>query len=896
MPRIVSFSRLLRPVAAVAAAAVLLGAAPASAPASDPNVTRATLDNGLSVVIVRDPLAPVVSVYDAYRVGADETPPDFPGMAHAQEHMAFRGCAGLSGDQTSSIYAELGGEGDADTQQDVTQYYATVPSVDLDVALHIDAACMRHIEDADADWDTERPAIEQEVTRDLSSATYLAFTRISADLFAGTPYERDPLGTRASFEKTTGADLQRFAQTWYVPNNAVLVIAGDVDPGTALASVRALYGSIPMRPVPTRPAVDLQPVKAETFSLDSDLPYVVVYQGYRFPGSDDPDYAAGRVLADVLGNARGSLAALTAQGKTLQSGFQFVANYPKASEVQAFGVVPSGGDPKSFQTSLAKIVSSTAISGVSSDLVEAAKRSEIASSEFGRNSIADLASTWSSALADEGRTSPDDDVAAIRGVTVDDVDRLARRVLDPAHAVTAVLTPRPSGGAIRTKGFGGGETLTSPPTKAVALPPWAQSLRGQIVIPNSTLAPTDETLPNGVRLIVQPESASDTVTVLGSIEHSDVVQVARGKDGVASLLSDLLPFGTRELDRLEYQKALDDIGASVTAGTTFSLRVMKANFDRGVALLADDELRPALPASDFTTVRGEDILALTGERQSAAYAVQRQLLRGLLPAGDPALRETTPATIAGVTLDDVKAYRSAVYRPDMTTIVVIGNVSEAEVRKTIEREFGTWSTAGPKPALSFPAIPQNAPSVALVPDRTRVRDATELVETVALRRTDPAYYALELGDRVLGGGFYASRLYRDLRAVAGLVDDVDVRLDAGKTRSTYSISFGSDPQNVSKARRLIARDLDGMRDADVTPAELQQAKAILLRQLPLAESSEDGVASGFVGLAQAGLPLDEAHRGAEIYARLNAADVRAAFARYVRSGGFVQVTQGPAPR
>src|ERR1051326_881440 len=106
-------------------------------------VTRATLDNGLRVVIVHDPLAPVVTVEENYLVGANETPQGFPGMAHAQEHMAFRGCHGLTGDQIAAIYAQLGGQGNADTQQNITQYFTTVPAQDLDVALRVDRKSTR---------------------------------------------------------------------------------------------------------------------------------------------------------------------------------------------------------------------------------------------------------------------------------------------------------------------------------------------------------------------------------------------------------------------------------------------------------------------------------------------------------------------------------------------------------------------------------------------------------------------------------------------------------------------------------------------------------------------------------------------------------------------------------
>src|SRR4029077_7485715 len=196
--------------------------------------TRATLDNGLRVVIIRDTLAAVVTVEDNYLVGGNETPPGFPGMAHAQEHMAFRGCAGVTADQTAAIFAKLGGDGNADTQQNITQYFTTVPAADLDVALRLDAACMQEADDSQAEWAREKGAIEQEVARDLSEPTYKFLTRLNADMLSGTPYAHDALGTRESLEGTPAEMLKTFYKTWYAPNNAVLVVAGDVEPSAAL--------------------------------------------------------------------------------------------------------------------------------------------------------------------------------------------------------------------------------------------------------------------------------------------------------------------------------------------------------------------------------------------------------------------------------------------------------------------------------------------------------------------------------------------------------------------------------------------------------------------------------------------------------------------------------------
>ena len=155
---------------------------------------------------------------------------------------------------------------------------------------------------------------------------------------------------------------------------------------------------------------------------------------------------------------------------------------------------------------------------------------------------------------------------------------------------------------------------------------------------------------------------------------------------------------------------------------------------------------------------------------------------------------------------------------------------------------------------------------------------------------------MQLGNHVLGGGFYATRLYRDLRQKNGYVYNVDNALHATETRATYSVTYGCDPENVSKARRLVEEDLTAMRTTEVTPAELQQAKALLVRSITLSESSEDAVAGGFVARALIGLPLDEPVRAAERYYVLSAKQVREAFEKWIRPDALVQVVRGPAPK
>jgi len=862
---------------------------------AEPNVARSTLKNGLKVVVIRDPLAPVVSIYQNYLVGGDESPRGFPGMAHAQEHMSFRGCSGITADQTAAIFAQLGGDNDADTQQNITQYFETVPAQDLDVALHIGASCMQDVSDSESEWEQERGAIEQEVAGDLSDPEYKLILRLNHDMFRGTPYEHDPLGTKASFDATTGVMLKKFYSNWYAPNNSILVIAGDVNPQSVLAEVSQLYGGIQRRPTPPRTQVRLQRMRAEAFTMPSDDPYVLTTLAFRVPGTDSPDYAATRVLADILASQRGAIYALVPAGKALDAGFQLPETYRKASMAIAYASLPEGANAAAIDRTLRKIVAHYANSGLPADLVEAAKRSEIAAAEFARNSIPDLADLWSQVLAAEGRQSPQEAVDAIKKVTVADVNRVAKKYLS-GNAIVATLEPQPSGQPVAAKGLGGAEKITAQPTKSVALPDWAQKALVRLEVPEWNLHPADMTLANGIRLIVQTDMSTPTVSVTGKVRQEPDLEVPPGQEGLSSVLDELFSNGTRTLNRVAFQRALDDIAATESAGSEFSLEVLAKSFERGVQLLADNELHPRLLVPAFNVVRQQAEDSIAGELKSPEYRAQRAALLGLLPKGDPELRHPTPQTIGELNLRDLKSYYANAFRPDLTTIVVIGDITADRARSVVERYFGNWRASGEKPPTELPPVPANKPAATDVPDSAKVQDAVELAEELPMNRFNPDYYALEVGDHVLDGGFYATRLYRDLREKTGYVYYVSNELQARSTRSIFIVNYECDAANASKARALVESDLRQMQTTDVDPAELQQAKALLLRQILLDEASESSVAAGLLERAEMGLPLDEPVRAAEIYVSVSADQLREAFAKWVRPDDFVQVVRGPAPR
>jgi zinc protease len=872
------------------AAALMFGLA-AAPPGRADDVLRATLPNGLRVVIVPDHLAPVVTTEMNYLTGSNDAPKGFPGTAHATEHMMFRGSKDLDRGQLAILGAQLGGQYNADTTETVTQYTYTVPAADLAVPLRIEAGRMRDLTLSQADWTQERGAIEQEVARDLSNPFYTFLAQAQALLFAGTPYEHDALGTRSSFDATDAPRLRQFYDTWYAPNNAILVIVGDVDPQATLAAVRTAFDGVKPHALPAHPGVSVRPITAKTLRLPTDFPVGIVALAYRMPGWKSKDFAAADILGDVLGSERGALYGLVPDGKALLSQFSYSPK-PDVGIGLALAAFPKGEDPASTLASVRGVIADIAKNGAPPELVEASKRQEIAQLGFQANSISGLAGRWSQALAFRGLSSPDDVAKAYDAVTVADVNRLARALLQPEHAITAILTPRQAGAPVSQSKFGGAESFASVPDHPVELPDWAKAALGTPHVPTMETAPFETKLANGIRLVVQPEHVSHTISLFGYVRTESNLQQPKGKDGVAGIMRELFGYGTGTHDRLAFRAAVDDIAASLSAGPNFSLRVLTPDFDKGLQLLAENELRPAFPEAAFTTVRRQIARSVAGQLQSPDYLFDRAIDKAILPKDDPSLREATPETVNAVTLADVKAYAASILRPDLTTIVVVGDITPEAAQKAIEAHFGGWQAEGPTPQVDLHPVDLSVASDGQVHDASARQVSVIMGETVGAPVSGPDRYALLVGNTILGSGF-SSQLYRDLRIRTGYVYTVSSAFDWSRTRADYSVSFGADPQNVGKARALVVRDLKGMQTEAVSEEELIQAKAQILRQLTMGRASVNAIAGTFLRLAELGLPLDQENKAAEAYASMTEAAVRQAFAQWVRPDDLAVVVKGP---
>ena len=856
------------------------------------NVTRMTLHNGLRVVLIRNTLAPVASVSLNYLAGSSDSPPGFPGTAHAVEHMMFRGSPGLSGDQINTILTELGGESNAYTGSTVTRYVATVPASDLGTILRLEAIRMRGVHFDEKLWRIERGAIDQEIARLTDATESDVLTALYKKLYAGTRYENDAGDTVESYDRTDVATLRRFYRQWYAPNNALLVISGDIDPRATLAMVESLFGDIPARQLPRRAPVTLQPLQRAELTFSSHETNGAVALVYRLPGIGDRDYAAGLILAEVLANQRAALHELAVKGEVLDASFVSSA-LPHAGLGIALASVAAGENLRPKAELLRQTIAAYRKNGVPPELVTAVKHQALLAATLEQNSIPDQADSWAGALSD-GNSSPDEEQSGLQQVTVADVNRVARTWLDNDTAVTLLLPAAEDGvkSGVDLKFKRSGESLVTGHFTPVPLPPWAASATrvpadGRHVVPTA-----DMRLANGLRLIMLPSNAAGVMSIAGRVNEPPALEPP-GKEGVGSLLALMMSEGgSATLPRQQFRAALDTVGATATIGADFYLAAPADRFEQAVSLLADALLHPELSPAHFATLQHQygDTLARMGTDPEVVTI--RTLLKALYPAGDPTQRRERRENIRRLTLRDVRAYHAVLMRPDMTTMVLTGNIDPARAREILTRYFGSWQGRGARPVAALPPVPDSRRQMYRVTHRGGGRHVdVVLAETNRLARDNPDYEPFRLGLNILAGS-YSSRLYQHAREQTGLVYSIEASNDIAYGRGVFRIDYGVDPAHAAKVRRIVEQDIADMQQRPASRAELDQAKRLMLRQQMLGYSRRDMVAELLLSLATDGLPLDLPSRQMARIRLVTPEQVRAALARWVRLGDLSQVIVG----
>ncbi len=438
------------------------------------DVTHTKLANGLQVVVIPDRRAPVVTHMVWYRVGAADEPRGKSGIAHFLEHLMFKGTEKIAPGDFSKIVAKNGGQDNAFTTQDATAYFQRVAKERLPLVMEMEADRMRNLRLLEEDVLNERQVIlEERRSRVDNDPGSLLSEQMQAALFLAHPYGIPVIGWENEMEKLSRQDALSFYKTYYSPNNAVLVVAGDVEPGTVIKLAQETFGKLPATAEPpVRVRVKEPPAIAarRVILRDERAAKATLSRNYLAPSyttAKPQEAEALELLAAILGS--------TGTGRIYK---KVVVEEKKASSAGAwysgtaldygrFGVyaVPAGDTPlESVEAAIDAVLADVRDNGVTAAELERVRNSAIADIIYDADNQTNLARAYGWALM-TGRTIEDvkNREAALQAVTLNDIKTAAKTYLDIRGSVTGYLLPDPTHVASNTRRLAvpglGGDTL-----------------------------------------------------------------------------------------------------------------------------------------------------------------------------------------------------------------------------------------------------------------------------------------------------------------------------------------------------------------------------------------------------------------------------------------------------
>ena len=915
-------------VAAVSAAVAVAEPPPASLPATGPaaatvvepiRFTTDTLPNGLRVIYAPLHQAPVVQVRVLYHVGSRDEAADHQGFAHMFEHMMFRGSRHVPPQEHMRLVDSVGGICNAFTSFDQTVYHDTVPADDLNLALYLEADRMASFKVSDQIYQTERKVVAQEWMLQQNRPYGNLFADLFKTAFKQSSYQWTPIGNMQQLLAAPAADLQEFFNTYYVPNNAVLVIAGDVDVPAARKLVDQYFAWIPAGAPVKHPNTAEAP---QEHRRDATMPdrlarLTAVVVGYHAPPYKSNDQYALSVLSAILGEGDSSRLqrALVscddppcASASTLDESLEYGGIFGVEAEV-----LP-GHDADRVKKIITEQVADLRDHPVSDAELAKAKLARRVGAIHDRQTAAEIAGDVGDAelwANDPDRVNTD--LSHLDAVTAADVRAVAQAYLKPGQATVLTVDPDPTG--TRSRRTAAAKALMT----GAAVVPSTQPIHARDVTfpagypehppvpPQATDAHFDlgrEATVNGVHVVVLTDHRLPLVGwTLAMRRGSD--SDPKGRDGLADLTADMLMHGSAGLtyQQLADQLAAHGIALDVSAmsdNTRVSGSCTTDQLDRGFARTRDVLLTPTFPADEFHKVQAQDVAGVTQSLASPATAASQEMAR-LLYGDGPLGRSATPATVAAVTLDDVKHCYDTYYRPDDAVLTIDGDVSFDRGVALAKQLTDGWQPK-PMPTVNYGAT--TAP-------------AADLKQTILIDNNDPsagagaivrmgvrAYdihddrkYAGSLANSILSSGI-ESRLMEYVRAEKGYVYGIGGTFQPARHGGAFMVNAPTRPPVAGDCVTSIYTVLNNLENPagpnPLTDAELAEAKRRVTGGMVMSMQTVQQQASQRLDGLLNGYPADYYDQYPKHIEAVTADQVRAVLAEYVKDGSLAVVVVAPA--
>ncbi|MEO8454424.1 MAG: pitrilysin family protein [Sphingomicrobium sp.] len=871
--------------------------------------TMFRLANGLTVIVHEDHKAPVVAVSTWYNVGSKDEPPRKTGFAHLFEHLMFNGTEDLPGDYFNYLQQIGATDYNGTTYYDRTNYFETVPTGALERTLFMESDRMGHLLGAVTQGvlDNQRSVVQNEKRQNDSRPGGLLQYAVQENLFpAGHPYHHTVIGSMDDLDAASLADVKQWFSDKYGPNNAVLVIAGDVTAIQAKPLVEKYFGSIPAGPVnhPAMAAVPTLP-KAKSIAMQDHVATTIIQRYWAVPGLLDKRLAA----IDIGGSVLGGLASSRLDKIMVRDEKLAVAVTASLTPLQRAGIfsvaayVRPGVDPAKVAKRLDQVLADYIAKGPSADEVQRAVMSEVSGRIRGLEQVGGFGGKAVS-LA-EGQTYAHDSdfykktLASYASITPAAV-RSAMQQWLRRPALSIILSPGDRPAYAESKPL-----VKAPESKTDSA---VQGMRQ--VPPVGQLSALEfpaivhTRLSNGLAVDYVQRTAVP-VTQIALAFDAGSASDAPQKRGLASMTMDLLDEGTSSRSSQEIAEAEERLGADVSSSNASDrsyvmLNALSPNLAPSLDLMAEVTKDAAFRPDDVERIRAQKLTAIAQQQKDATRVAQRLLPTVIYgashPYGGPSGGD--PKAIATFGREDFITFEQRWLRPDNAKIFIVSDRPLSEVQPMLEQRFGQWTApALPKGVKAFMAPPPRlrSPKILLI---NRPGAPQSNIVGAQLLPIDPRadIVPFDTANEVLGGTFL-SRLNMDLRENKGWSYGVNGDESVLEHAVIYTVSAPVQADKTGDSLAEINQQIgDFLTTKGVTPDELKLTVANDINRLPGEFETSGAVLGAVMNIDVLGRPDNYYETLASKYRAQTTASLDQAARSALDPKGFVWIVAGDAAK
>jgi zinc protease len=845
--------------------------------------TVRTLANGLRVYAIRDTKTANVSVQVWYDVGSKDDPKGKSGFAHMFEHLMFKATKNLKSENFDRLTEDVGGYNNASTNDDYTNYFEVVPANHLERLLFAEADRMASLVVEPVSYASERDVVKEELRLRTLATPYgklysIYYPEIS---YRVHPYARPGIGSLENLEAATIDDVRAFHATYYRPDNAVLVVAGNFDPAQLDQWVDKYFAGIkkPDRPIPRVTVAEpprTVPTRYTVYEPNTPLPAVLI--SYQVPSDNNADIPALTLLDAILsrGDSSRLYQDLVYRDQLAQSANTFLDTKQGTGSFVVTATMADGKSVADGEKALRAEIARARDTLVTPAELTRAKNQLITATIESRETADGKASTIArSVIIDGDPAAADKQLAAIGKVTAADIQRVARKYLTDSGSATINYMPAEMAPKDRVGKGSGGDKIAVADTVEVAelrtpgnvevVKPASDADRVAIPAPAKPVvaalpAPVTATLANGMKLIVVEKHDLPLITTQvlanggGAADPTD-------RAGLNSLTADLMTKGTKTRSATQIANEVEKLGGSISSAVGWdaaevTLEVKSDQIAPAMAVLADVARNPVFTAEELERDRAQTIdgvqVQLKNPGRLASLVAARTVMGGG-PYGHPIAG--TPTSLKVITRADVQSAYARTWAPGRATLVMVGDITPAAAKALAEANFGSWQAKAAPVAAPKTDATNAAPRIIVV-DMPNAGQAGVVVARPGIARSDPDFYAASVANATLGVGF-SSRLNQEIRIKRGLAygagSSIAARRQPGYVAANTQTKNPSAPEVVG----LIIDTMKGMGSAPVPNDELASRKAVLIGDFGRDTETTGGIAGVLGDYVVENVPLSE---------------------------------------